>query len=151
MIEKGEMEPNLNGKAVEVILSNRVGYERIAMACSASFARIYGLAPERIEDLKTIVSEAAMNAMQHGNRGKPKARVTVSMKFMDDTITVWIKDEGDGIKQLPVRPDIGRIIDNLDPPVGLGLFLIENLADNVEFNEATDGGHSLKMAIKIRN
>jgi serine/threonine-protein kinase RsbW len=145
------MEQNLNGKTVEVILSNRMGFERIAMACSASFAKMYGLAPERIEDLKTIVSEAAMNAMQHGNKGKPKARVTVSIKFKDDTITVWIKDEGDGIKELPVRPDIGRIIDNTDPPVGLGLFLIKNLADNVEFNEITDEGHSMRMAIKIRN
>ena len=145
------MEQNLNGKTVQVILSSRMGYERIAMACSASFAKIYGLAPERIEDLKTIVSEAAMNAMQHGNRGKPKARVTVSMKFIDDTITIWIKDEGDGIKELPIRPDIGRIIDTTDPPVGLGLFLIKNLADNVEFNEITDEGHSMRMAIKIRN
>ena len=145
------MEQNLNGKTVQVILSSRMGYERIAMACSASFAKIYGLAPERIEDLKTIVSEAAMNAMQHGNKGKPKARVTVSMRFKDDAITVWIKDEGDGIKELPVRPDIGRIIDTTDPPVGLGLFLIKNLADNVEFNEITDEGHSMRMAIKIRN
>ena len=143
------MEQNLNGKTVQVILSSRMGYERIAMACSASFAKIYGLAPERIEDLKTIVSEAAMNAMQHGNKGKPKARVTVSMRFKDDAITVWIKDEGDGIKELPVRPDIGRIIDTTDPPVGLGLFLIKNLADNVEFNEITDEGHSMRMAIKI--
>ena len=145
------MEQNLNGKTVQVILSSRMGYERIAMACSASFAKIYGLAPERIEDLKTIVSEAAMNAMQHGNKGKPKARVTVSMRFKDDAITVWIKDEGDGIKELPVRPDIGRIIDTTDPPVGLGLFLIKNLADNVEFNEITDEGHSMRMAIKIGN
>jgi serine/threonine-protein kinase RsbW len=151
MIEKGEMKQNLNGKTVAVILSNRMGYERIAMACSASFAEMYGLAPERIEDLKTIVSEAAMNAMQHGNKGKPEARVTVSMKFKDDTITVWIKDEGDGIKELPNRPDIDKIIDNLEPPVGLGLFLIKNLADHVEFNEIAEEGHSMKMAIKIRN
>ena len=151
MIENLDMEQNLNGKPVEVILSNRMGYERIAMACSASFAKMYGLAPERIEDLKTIVSEAAMNAMQHGNKGKPEARVTVSMNFEDDTINVWVTDEGDGIKELPVRPDIGRIIDNIDPPVGLGLFLIKNLADHVEFNDITDDGHSVRMTIKVRN
>ena len=132
-------------------MANQSGYERIAMACSASFARIYGLTPERIEDLKTIVSEAALNAMQHGNRGKPEARVTVSMNYKDDTINIWVKDEGDGIKESPVRPDIGKIIDNIDPPVGLGLFLIKNLADHVEFNDTTDGGHSVWMAIKVRN
>jgi serine/threonine-protein kinase RsbW len=151
MIEKTDTEKSLNGKTVEVILSNRMGYERIAMACSASFARIYGLAPERIEDLKTIVSEAAMNAMEHGNKGKPEARVTVSMNIKDDTIHVRVTDAGDGIKELPVRPDIVRIMENIDPPAGLGLFLIKNLADHVEFNDITDNGHSITMAIKIAN
>lgn len=151
MVEKRHLQQNLNGKTVALILSNQMGYERIAMACSASFAKMYGLAPERIEDLKTIVSEAAMNAMQHGNKGKPEARVKVSMNFNDDTINIRVTDEGDGIKELPVRPDIGRIINNLDPPIGLGLFLIKNLADHVEFNEITDKGHSMTMAIKIKN
>jgi anti-sigma regulatory factor (Ser/Thr protein kinase) len=151
MIEKGEMERNLNQKTVEVILSNRMGYERIAMACSASFARIYGLAPERIEDLKTIVSEAAMNAMEHGNKGKPEARVTVSMNIKDDTIHIRVTDAGDGIKALPVQPNILRIMENIDPPAGLGLFLIKNLADHVEFNDTTDKGHCVAMAIKIAN
>jgi serine/threonine-protein kinase RsbW len=143
------MEQGLNGKTVEIILSNEIGYERIAMACSASFAEMYGLAPERIEDLKTIVSEAAMNAMQHGNRGKPEARVTVAMTFEDDAINIRVTDQGEGITQSPTKPDIERIIDNIDPPVGLGLFLIKNLADYVEFNEITDEGHAVIMAIKI--
>jgi serine/threonine-protein kinase RsbW len=151
MIEKCDMQKNLNGKTVEVSLSNQMGYERIAMECSASFAKIYGLAPERIEDLKTIVSEAAMNAMQHGNKGKPEARVTVLMNFKDDTINIWVKDAGNGIKELPIKPNIGNIIENIDPPVGLGLFLIKNLADYVEFNDITDEGHSVRMTINVSN
>jgi len=151
MVEKEDMEQNLNGKTVEVILSNRIGYERIAMECSASYAKIYGLDPERIEDLKTVVSEAAVNAMQHGNKGRKDARVTISMNFKNDAINVWVTDEGDGIKDFPPKPDIGRIIDKLDPPIGFGLFLIKNLADQVEFNQKTDEGHSVKMAIKIKN
>ena len=151
MIEKEDMEQNLNGKTVAVILSNKVGYERIAMACSASFAQIYGLAPERIEDLKTVVSEAAINAIQHGNKGRPDARVTVSLNFKDDTINVHVTDEGDGIKYFPPKPDIGRIIDKIDPPIGFGLFLIKKLSDQVEFNEITDEGHAVKMAIKLIN
>ena len=151
MIEKEDMEQNLNGKTVEVILSNRIGYERIAMECSASFAKIYGLDPERIEDLKTVVSEAAINAMKHGNKGRKDARVTVSLKFKKDAINVWVKDEGDGIKDIPPKPDIGRIIDKLDPPTGIGMFLIKKLADQVNFNEITDEGHAVKMAINIKN
>jgi anti-sigma regulatory factor (Ser/Thr protein kinase) len=53
-------------------------------------------------------------------------------------------------KNFRPKPDIARIIDNLDPPVGFGLFLIKQLADQVEFNQKSDGGHVVKMAIKIK-
>ena len=64
----------LDERTVEVNLPNVNGYERIAMECSASFARIGGLVKERIEDLKTAVSEACLNAMEHGNKGRPESR-----------------------------------------------------------------------------
>jgi serine/threonine-protein kinase RsbW len=144
------MEEKLNQKTVEVILPNEMGYERVAMACSASFAKIFGLAPERIEDLKTIVGEAAINAMQHGNKGRDDARVTVTLNYEDDAINVWVRDEGNSIIQLLPDPNIERIIDNLDPPVGFGTFFIKQLADHVEFNETTDKGLALKMVIKVK-
>ena len=139
----------MSRSTIEVNLVNQLGYERIAMACSASFARLMGLSPERIEDLKTMVSEAAINAMQHGNKGRPDARVTVSMNCQDNTINVTVSDEGDGITNFPPKPDIEKIIGDLQSPVGFGLFLIEQLADQVEFNKEANGGHVVKMAIKM--
>ena len=140
---------NLNPHAVEVTLCNQLGYERIAMECSASFAKIFGCPADRIEDLKTVVAEAAMNAIQHGNRGRANAKVKIFLDFKDDTINVAVIDEGEGISKFPPKPDITRIIDNIDPPIGIGLFLIKQLADQVEFNQRTDGGHVVRMAIKI--
>ena len=139
----------MSKSTIEVNLVNQLGYERIAMACSASFARMMGLSPERIEDLKTMVSEAAINAMQHGNKGRPDARVTVSMNCQDNTINVTVSDEGDGITNFPPKPDIDKIIEDFESPVGFGLFLIEQLADQVEFNKEANGGHVVKMAIKM--
>jgi serine/threonine-protein kinase RsbW len=139
----------LSDRNVEVSLVNQLGYERVAMACSASFARMMGLAPERIEDLKTMVSEAAINAMEHGNRGRPDARVIVSMNCRDNAIHITVSDEGEGITNFPPKPDIEKIIEDLESPVGFGLFLIEQLADQVEFNKEANGGHMIKMAIKM--
>jgi serine/threonine-protein kinase RsbW len=139
----------LNDRAVEVILSNQIGYERVAMACLASFAKMFGCPPDRIEDLKTVVAEAAINAMQHGNKGRPDARVVIHMNCKDNAINVSVLDEGDGINRLPPTPDIERIINELDPPIGFGVFLIDQLSDKVEFNQMTDEGHAVRMAIKI--
>ncbi len=144
------MTTDSHERTVEVTLTNQLGYERVAMACSESFAKMFGLPRERIEDLKTVVSEAAINSMQHGNKGRPDARVTVILKYEEDAINVWVMDEGDGIKQLLPDPNIERIIDNLDPPIGFGTFFIKQLADHVEFNETTDKGIALKMVIKIK-
>jgi serine/threonine-protein kinase RsbW len=132
-------------------LANQLGYERVAMAGSASFARMMGLAPDRIEDLKTMVAEAAINAMQHGNKGRPDAKVTVWMNCQDNIINVEVKDEGEGIKEFPPTPDIEKIVAELESPVGFGLFLISQLADQVEFNQMSEGGHVVKMAIKMNS
>ena len=145
-----QMTASFNEKSVEVIIANKLGYERIAMACSASFAEMMGFSAERIEDIKTVVAEAAINAIQHGNKQRPDAKVTVLMNFKDDTINVSVKDAGDGIKKFPPKPDIGRIIDNLDTPEGFGLFLINQLADRVEYNERADGGNVVKMAFRMK-
>ena len=146
----GKMGKKLNDRNVAVILSNEIGYERIAMACSASFARMFGCSPERIEDLKTVVSEAATNAMEHGNEGRADARVIVYLNCRDSVINVSVIDEGDGIKEFPPDPDTERIIDELDPPIGYGVFLINQLADKVQFNQMTDEGHAVRMAINMQ-
>ena len=143
------MITNLNPHAVEVTLCNQLGYERIAMECSASFAKIFGCPADRIEDLKTVVAEAALNAMEHGNQGRANAKVTIFMDFKDDIINVAVIDEGNGIREFPPKPDIAKIIENMDSPNGFGLFLIKQLTDQVEFARRTDGGHVVKMAIKI--
>ena len=143
------MRKKPDGCTVELILSNQIGYERIAMACSASFAKMFDCPPERIEDLKTVVAEAAINAMQHGNKDRPDARVIVYMDYGDNAINVSVLDEGDGINELPPTPDIERIMNKLDPPIGFGVFLINQLSDKVEFNIMTDEGHAVRMAINI--
>ena len=141
----------LDARTVEVSLPNVDGYERIAMECSASFAKIGGLIKERIEDLKTAVSEACLNAMEHGNKRRSDARVVVTMFLGDKDFRVSVKDEGDGIENIPQDIDIKRKVENLEPPNGMGIFLIQQLVDQVEFNEMTDGGHVVKMVLKMEN
>lgn len=145
------MQQVLSNSKVEIVLPNALGYERIAMACSASFAKIHGLPAERIEDLKTIVAEAATNAMQHGNGGRPEAKVTVQLKVTAETLQVTVTDEGGGFKGTFKDPDIERFITKMEKPVGFGLFLIRNLADGVDFKPMRDGGHVVEMLISMKS
>ena len=139
----------LNKQRVEVSLPSQLGYERIAMACSASYARMVGLAPERVEDLKSAVAEACINAMQHGNKDRPEASVVVNMKFREDTFIVSVIDQGNGIPEVPEFPGIVRVIEGEESIRGLGVFLIRQLVDSVKFNQMTPEGHMVTMEIKL--
>jgi serine/threonine-protein kinase RsbW len=141
----------LDERTVEVNLPNVNGYERIAMECSASFAKIGGLVKDRIDDLKTAVSEACLNAMQHGNKGRPDSRVVVTIHLGEKNFKVMVMDEGEGIAVIPQSIDISKKVENLEPPNGLGLFLIQQLVDQVEFNKLKNGGHVVKMVLKMEN
>ena len=105
------MSASLNDNAVEIIMDNKLGYERVAMASAASFAKMMGFSDERIEDLKTVVAEAAINAMQHGNKDRPDAKVAISMNFKEDALHISVADAGGGIEELPSNPDIDRIVE----------------------------------------
>jgi anti-sigma regulatory factor (Ser/Thr protein kinase) len=137
--------------ALQITLSNRIGYEKIAIACSASFAELYGFPGDRIEDLKTIVGEATTNAIRHGNKGRQDAKVVLSMRCDADTIYVSVMDEGSGLDQLPPDPDIDRIIESGEKTIGgFGLYLIRQLADEVEFIKRADNGHAIQIALNMK-
>ena len=144
------MPENQTDSSVEIILNNQIGYERIAMACSASFAEMFGFPQDRIEDLKTIVAEASINAMQHGNKGRMDAKVVVSLGYENDTIRVRVSDEGNGIKEKPPYPDIEKIIAADESIYGFGLFLIEQLADQVDYWKDAGNGHVVEMALNMK-
>ncbi len=145
----GETIRMLDDQTLEVNLPNKVGFERIAMDCSASLAKIVGFVQERIDDLKTAVAEACLNAMEHGNKWRPDARVIVTMKFDDHTFSVSVMDEGEGIIDFPEDPDIEKKVEELQPPRGIGMFLIRRLVDQVEFNRLTSQGHILRMVLRM--
>ncbi len=141
----------LDDRTVEVNLPNVSGYERIAMECSASFAKIGGLVKERIEDLKTAVAEACLNAMEHGNRDHPDSRVVITMYLGDKNFKVSVMDAGDGMSVIPQHIDIKKKVEGLEPPNGLGLYLIQQLVDQVEFKKINGGGHVVKMVLRMEN
>ena len=141
----------LDERTVEVYLPNVSGYERIAMESSAAFAKIGGLVKERIDDLKTAVAEACLNAMEHGNKDHPDSRVVITMYLGDKDFKVSVMDEGNGMSTIPQGIDIKRKIEGLEPPNGLGLYLIQQLVDQVEFKKMNGGGHEVKMVLKMEN
>jgi serine/threonine-protein kinase RsbW len=144
MTEKREMVKLLDERTIQVSLPTRIGYERIAMECSASFARMVGFVQERIEDLKTAVSEACLNAMEHGNKGRSEARVVVTLNFNENVLNIYVKDEGDGVHGIPEDMVVQERLEKLDIERGLRFYLMKRLVDQVDFNDRKEEDRVVK-------
>jgi serine/threonine-protein kinase RsbW len=135
---------------VEVRLPTLMGYEKVAMSTAASVAKLMGFPEDRIEDLKTAVAEACINAIEHGNRLNEKLSVGVVLRADTDALEVKVIDDGMGISKQPAKPDIDRKMHGEEDPRGMGMFLIQALVDEAEWVPGSDGKNSyVRLVIKL--
>ena len=95
-------------------------------------------------NMMVAVVEAVTNAIQHGNRYAPEKEVTFETYRSTRSIKFIVSDEGDGFDHLNV-PD-PTLPENIEKPCGRGVFLIKNLADDVEFSK---DGTRIELKFKI--
>jgi serine/threonine-protein kinase RsbW len=139
-----------NTTTVEVRLPTQLGYEKVAMSTAASVAKLMGFPEDRIEDLKTAVAEACINAIEHGNRLNEKLSVGVVLRADTDALEVKVIDDGTGMKKQPAKPDIDRKMHGEEGPRGMGMFLIQALVDEAEWVPGLDGKSSyVRLVIKL--
>jgi serine/threonine-protein kinase RsbW len=137
-------------KTVELRLPSRLGYEKVAMSTAASTAKLVGFRPERIEDLKTAVAEACINAIEHGNRLNEKLSVVVVLSTDDEVLEIKVMDDGKGMNALPIKPDIDRKMHGEEDPRGMGMFLIQALVDEAEWVVGANGkGSYVRLVIRL--
>ena len=107
-----------------------------------------GLAPARLERLKTAVAEATMNAMEHGN-GFDAGAAVGSPWPSDAALRVRITDHGGGRGDLRAAPRArpGRQAGRQQTPRGWGLFLIRNMVD--ELQRGDDDTHTLELVLHL--
>jgi serine/threonine-protein kinase RsbW len=136
--------------AVEVKLPSRLGFEKIAMGTAANVAKLMGFPDERIEDLKTAVAEACINAIEHANRLDDSLSISVILSATDDSLEVKVVDQGKGVDRRPANPDIDRKMHGEEETRGMGMFLIEALVDEAEWVKGSKGKNSyVRLVIKL--
>jgi serine phosphatase RsbU (regulator of sigma subunit)/anti-sigma regulatory factor (Ser/Thr protein kinase) len=132
----------------EWIIPSVQGNERLAMQ---HVARVIGdsLPGKRLEQLKTAVAEATMNAMEHGNHYQPELPVIVQVLTSATALAVRITDQGTGREIIePETPDLEAKLAELQVPRGWGLFLIKNLVDEMHII-ATDDHHTIELIMNL--
>lgn len=138
---------NLN--RIELRLPSRLGYEKVAMNTAASVAKLMGFADERVEDLKTAVAEACINAMEHGNKLDESLVVGVILSLDETSLEVKVLDSGSGPPSGVHTPDIDKKMHGEEPSRGMGMFLIQALVDEAEWVSSPPCGSYARLVIRM--
>lgn len=121
-------------------LNSRPDSAGLVRAALGGLAAAFTLRSELVADLKTTISEACNNAVEHAYRGHSGA-IAVHLDIGPERVEVSVRDWGGGFQQLAPAGERLRV----------GLPLINALADRAEFLTAPGSGTEVRMAFDIRH
>ncbi len=125
---------------------SKLGNEIAVMEKVATFFRELQFSSSRIEEIKTVVSELVLNAMEHGNLFNKTKNVIITIKEMDEVFLLEVEDFGKGID---VDFDIFKNRDyavNKTGKRGLGLFFVSQFSNSIS-SEIKNKKHLLSVML----
>lgn len=106
----------------------------------------YSVREEVFGNILIAVTEAANNALYHGNKSNEKLKIDISSMFLEskNTLIFIIKDEGKGF-DFDNLPD-PTAPENIEKASGRGVFLMKHLSDLFTFS---NGGNTIELHFKL--
>lgn len=107
-------------------------------------AEAAGLDDGCLNDIRTAVTEACNNVVLHAYEGE-QGPLEVELCIVEDAVWVLVRDEGRGVsaeRDLGVSAARDLLLASTD---GIGLHVIDTLADKVEFKNVVGGGTEVRM------
>jgi len=135
-------------KTIKLHIPSTHGSEKTAMDRVAEVARHMGFPKGRVEDLKTAVAEACINAMEHSHQYDGDTNILVTLTQGESRLEVCVRDKGKGT-EAGWKPSSDDRKGREGNARGWGLYLIEELMDEVKFEVTGDGGGLVKMVMHL--
>jgi serine/threonine-protein kinase RsbW len=121
---------------IRLELASRPEDVALARELLSGVAVAASIGPEAIEDIRTAVSEACNNVVQHAYDGTP-GPIELDLALHDDTLQATVRDRGNGMRPWIRTPKSDTL--------GIGLLVIKALAESVEFRDVPEGGMEVQM------
>ena len=125
--------------------------ENFARTTVAAFLTPLNPTIDEIIEWKTIVSEAVSNAIIHGYNQNTECSVVMKMKIDGRQVQLIVQDYGKGIENLEeVKGPFYTTAKDLEH-AGMGLTIIETLADQLEIESVVNIGTKLIITKSLKN
>lgn len=136
---------------MEVSFSAILDNENFARTTVAAFLTPLNPTIDEIIEWKTIVSEAVSNAIIHGYNQNTECSVVMKMKIDGRRVQLIVQDYGKGIENLEeVKAPFYTTAKDLEH-AGMGLTIIETLADHLEIESVVNIGTKLIITKSLKN
>ena len=136
---------------MEVSFSAILDNENFARTTVAAFLTPLNPTIDEIIEWKTIVSEAVSNAIIHGYNQNTECSVVMKMKIDGRQVQLIVQDYGKGIENLEeVKAPFYTTAKDLEH-AGMGLTIIETLADRLEIESVINIGTKLIITKSLKN
>lgn len=150
---KGAMQDSANwADALNTTANDRLGLRMSLPARADNVAVVrhavtglgerMGMDEAAVADLKTVVTEAAMNVVVHAYPADAEGVLEVEAFAEEGGLTVEVSDQGMGIRP---RPDVDR------PSLRIGLTLIAALSSSFEIRGGSGRGTAIRMHMRLRS
>lgn len=130
------------------MLPSQPGSDRQAREQVAAAVGSLKLPPAYLERLKTAVTEATLNAIEHGNRNRSDLPVTIRVLVSERALAVQITDRGNEPIPSLTEPDLASKVAGQEPGRGWGLFLIQRMVDDVQIT-ADEAHHTVELFLYL--
>ena len=138
------MDGNGHTHAIRLTIPAKPEYITLGRLALTGIARLRPepFSPEVLGDLKLALTEACTNSVRHAY-ADGQGNVQILYELSDDRLVVVVSDEGEGFEP-PETPSVALEGSELSEG-GLGIAIIEALADELEITERAQGGSSLRF------
>jgi serine/threonine-protein kinase RsbW len=130
--------------AIRLTIPAKAEYITLSRLALTGIARLRPepLRQEVLGDLKLALTEACTNSVRHAYAGGD-GMVEILYELHDDKLVIEVLDEGEGFVP-PTEPSTALVDEELSEG-GLGIAIIEALADEFEIRERAEGGSFLRF------
>jgi serine/threonine-protein kinase RsbW len=130
--------------AIRLTIPAKAEYITLSRLALTGIARLRPepLRQEVLGDLKLALTEACTNSVRHAYAGAD-GMVEILYELHDDKLVIEVLDEGEGFVP-PTEPSSALVDEELSEG-GLGIAIIEALADEFEIRERAQGGSFLRF------
>jgi serine/threonine-protein kinase RsbW len=146
------MSASANGhavaQAIRLTIPAKPEYITLGRLALTGIARLRTepLSQELLGDLKLALTEACTNSVRHAYPGG-EGLVEILYELHADRLVVEVSDHGEGFRP-PAEPS--RALAEDEPSEGgLGIAIIEALADELEISEGAQGGSRLRFVKRL--